>query len=129
MFLLPKDLAAKLCCLNRWISGIETQVEFLAAGGGAVIADATTARTLGAGDAGAYIRFTNAGAVTVTVPTDAGAQIAVGSEVVFRRHNGAGVITLTHPGVTVNNSALASSVPADGNFALKKIGANAWDAV
>lgn len=96
---------------------------------GNIVTDATTARTIGLSDAGKYIRFTNAGAITLTIPTNAVTAFPVGTEIVVRRHTGAGAITLSNAGVTVNNSALAPTIAAEGNFALKKVATDTWDVI
>jgi hypothetical protein len=90
------------------------------------ITDSTTARTLALSDANKYIRCTNAGAITITVPTDAGVNFPLDTTIYIRRTTSAGAITLSTTGVTVNDNDSAS-VPAGGTFALKKIAANTWD--
>lgn len=64
-----------------------------------VIEDDTVARTLKAGDSGAILYFTNAGAITLTVPAGLGRGFEVGIV-----QGGAGQITPTAgAGVTINN--------------------------
>ena len=116
--------------------------EGLAAGGGgggggtgggdtgdpaSVITEATTARTLALTDAGDYIRCVNAGTTTITVPTNAAVPFVIGAEIVFRRAGGP--LAIANAGVTVNNSALVATVAANGNFALKKVATDTWDAI
>ena len=87
----------------------------------------TTARTLALTDAGDYIRCTNAGTTTITVPTNAAVPFVIGVEIVFRRAGGP--LAIANAGVTVNNSALVATVAANGNFALKKVATDTWDAI
>ncbi len=90
-----------------------------------VVNDASTARVLSLGDAGDYIRFTNAGAITVTVPADSVTNFPIGTQIVIRRATGAGVITLA--GTPVINDDDSAGVAAGGVFAIKKINTNEWD--
>lgn len=94
-----------------------------------IVTDSTTSRTLALTDAGKYITFTNAGAITVTVPANASVAFPIGTEIYFRRDTAAGAITLSNAGVTVNGSSSAPAIPADGNFALKKKATNTWDLI
>lgn len=89
--------------------------------------DSSTARTLALADAVRYLRFTNVGAITLTVPTNASVAFPVGTVIPIRRATGAGAITLSITGVTVNGSAGAPSVAAGANFALQKIATDEWD--
>ena len=94
---------------------------------GGVVDDATAARTLALADSGKYIRFTNAGTATITVPTNAVVAFPVGTEIILRRH--AGPLAILNPGVTVNNAALIATIAAHGNVALKKVATDTWDAI
>lgn len=92
-----------------------------------IITDATGARTLSADDYFQYVRYTNATANVITIPTNAVLAIPLGTEVYGRRSSAAGAVSLSFAGVTVNGSANAAFVPQDGNFALKKIDIDEWD--
>jgi hypothetical protein len=93
------------------------------------VTDATTARTLSIADMLAYITNTNAGAFTLTIPTNSAVAIPVGTHVIWRRAAGAGAVTLAFAGVTVNGNALVPTIAADGNFGLYKKAANEWDVI
>lgn len=84
-------------------------------------------RALTLTDAWDYIRFTNATATVLTVPTNASVAFPIGTQIYFRRSASAGAITLSNAGVTVNGGANISSVPQSGNFALVKIDTDTWD--
>ena len=100
-------------------------------GVGAVVTDATTARTLALGDYNAWIRFTSASAVTLTIPLNAtvawginraveGVQAAAG-QVTF---TAAGGVTLNVPtGYNAKTRAQGSS------WGLIKVATDAWDLV
>lgn len=106
-----------LCCVERDLRA--------ATDADNIVTDATTARTLSLADAGQYLRFTNAGAITVTVPADAVTNFPVGTQIVLRRTTGAGAVTLA--GTPTVNGDASGSVAADGTFALKKVAADEWD--
>lgn len=99
------------------------------AGWNNIIAESTTARTIGLTDAGKYIRCSNAGTVTITIPTNAVTAFPIGSEIIFRRLSGAGAFALSNAGVTVNNSALAATIAVHGSFGLKKVATDEWDVI
>ena len=63
-----------------------------------VIQDDSTARVLSADDSGAFLYFTNAGAITLTVPAGLGKGFEVGIV-----QGGAGQVTPTSDGTTINN--------------------------
>lgn len=71
---------------NTW-SGTQT----FGAVVGTVVTDATTARTLSASDCGKTIRFTNAGAVAVEVPST----LAVGCHVALMQTTAGGQVTVS----------------------------------
>jgi len=114
--LLPDEQAAM-----REYFGIETDN---------LITDDTTARTLSAADARKYVTATNATGLTITVLTDAVVPIPAGTEFYYRRAAAAGPYSLSSSGVTINGGAAVGTVPADGNFCLKKkAAANEWDLI
>lgn len=75
-------------------TGLDTKMPL----NGTVIVDGTTSRSLSASDNGAIIRFTNAGAITLTIPAGLGAGFNVMIE-----QGGAGAITPTASGTTIFN--------------------------
>lgn len=94
-----------------------------------IATDASTARTLIKDDAGTYIRFTNAGAVTVTVPDDLTEAWSDGDEIHFHPTT-AGTVTLSPgAGVTINAPSSGGLVLAEAHATatLKKVGPNEWD--
>ena len=95
-----------------------------------VVTDATTARTIAAADSETYIRFTNAGAKTVTVDTNANVAIDIDSEFNIR-NSGAGNLTISpEAGVTINPPTGGTLVLLDGMAAtLKKIATDAFDLI
>ena len=110
-------------------TAIESQLTALGIPLNNIVTDATTARSLVLADAHKYITFTNAGAVTLTVPTNASVAFPIGTEIYIRRGSAAGAITLSNAGVTVNGSTTAPTIAPDGNFALKKKATNEWDLI
>lgn len=89
---------------------------------------AGTTYILDADDVWRHLRFTNAGAVTLTVPTNASIALPIGSRIRCTQA-GAGVVTLAPAvGVTLNSrdAALASA----GQFAvfeIEKVATDEWD--
>lgn len=69
----------------------------------------------------ATIRFTNAGTVTITLPTSLGSGY---EEIRLVRQGGA--LALSFAGVTVENSANVAACPVGGNVTLKRISTNTW---
>lgn len=90
-----------------------------------VITDANTSRTLATTDAGVYIRLTNAGVCTITIPTDAVAGWTTNATIQFRVAGG--IPVFTHPGVTVVSSPAFAGLAANDTFTLKRVGADTWD--
>jgi hypothetical protein len=90
----------------------------------AVITDATTARTLSAGDNGAIIRFTNSSPITVTVPT-----AFSGCSCVLQWLDTVGTVTVTPQTTAVNGGSDPIVLSAGrGAVALMPTGvANSWD--
>jgi hypothetical protein len=86
-----------------------------------------TSDTLTAADADRYLRCTNAGAVTVTVPPDASVAFPVGTEVHLRQA-GAGQVTIAEgSGVTVNTSETLALRKQHATITLLKVAADEWD--
>lgn len=94
-----------------------------------LIADSTTARTLLLSDSGKYLRFTNAAAVTVTVPADSSVPFLVGSQVHIRQA-GLGAVSFSAAGGVTINAPASGSLDLAGQGAavtLIKVAANEWD--
>lgn len=93
-----------------------------------VTTDATTARLLSLGDAGLYVRFTNAAAKTLTVQDNADEAIPISFQT-HGRNAGAGDLTIVEDtSVTVNPPAGGTLViPEGGTFTLKKVATDEWD--
>ncbi len=95
-----------------------------------VLTEADTARTLGLADANAYLRFTNAGASTATIPPQSGTAWAANTEIHIRRA-AAGSLTLTPgSGVTLNAPSGGTLVMTDRmSVTLKRVAENVWDVI
>lgn len=92
-----------------------------------VINETSTARTLSTADENQYIRCTNASQTTVTIPPEAIQPWSDGAVIYFRRVGGA---ILIQPGTNVTISGEpSSSILANQNFAIKKVGTNIWDLI
>jgi len=92
-----------------------------------IITDATTARQLSLVDINKHLRFTTAGAITITIPLDATDDLPKG----FGCENeqaGVGIITYVPEGPVVIHSkdAKLSSNGQYGSSYVKKIGPNEW---
>lgn len=96
-----------------------------------VITDATGARTLSATDRGAYVRFTNVTASTLTVPTNATVAFAIG-ETFNGIQAAAGKITIAaSSGVTINAPAeyKAGTRAQGAPYCLIKVATDTWDLI
>lgn len=93
-----------------------------------VITDATTARVSVIGDAGGYVRFTNASAATYTIAPQSSVAWATDTEIHIRRA-AAGDLTLTPgSGVTLNAPSGGTLVMTDRmSVTLKRVGTDVWD--
>lgn len=96
-----------------------------------VVTDASGARTLSVGDRGAWLRFTNATATILTIPTNASVGFAVG-ETFNGIQGAAGKVTIVGAGgVTVNiptdykNNTRALGAP----LCLIKVATDTWDLI
>jgi hypothetical protein len=88
-----------------------------------VTTDATTSRTLAAGDCGTVIQFTSASAVTVTVPTGLGAGCNV-----IASQSGAGVVSFTASSTTLRQLAgTASTAGQHAKVSLYATTDSLWD--
>lgn len=96
-----------------------------------VVTDSTSSRTLSLADRGAWLRFTNATATTVTVPTNASVAFSVGESINGIQAAAGKVLVSAEPGVTVNVPAeYKNNTRAQGSpFCLIKVGTNAWDLI
>lgn len=80
-----------------------------------------------AGDAGKYVRGSNASAQTYTVPPNATVAFSTGTQIVVRQA-GAGQITIAEgSGVTVNTSQTLKTRAQHSTITLIKVGTNEWD--
>lgn len=95
---------------------------------GLVVTDSTAARNIAAGDAGSYVRFTNAAAKTVTFRPESTQALPAGSLFTLR-NVGAGSMTLAPgSGVTITPAAGGSLVFTTGKTAqVKRIAADAFE--
>ncbi len=96
-----------------------------------IITDASTARTLSIADRGSWLRFTNAGSVALTVPTNASVAFAIG-EVFNGVQAAAGQISIGGAGgVTINRpSEYNPKTRAQGApYCLIKVATDTWDLI
>lgn len=84
-----------------------------------------SAYTLVLDDAYSYIRFTDAGAVTLTVPTNAAVAFEIGTVIEVYAAGAGGVTIQGDTGVTVNG---AGDLSENGAASLTKIAEDEWDA-
>ena len=97
-------------------------------GGSRVIDEPLATRTLNLSDVNSYIRYSNTGNITVTVPNDATVAWPSGAEIYHRRGSGAGAISLTGSSVNFYNGAESLNVAEYGTFAIKHTNnLNGWD--
>lgn len=96
----------------------------------AVVTDATTARTLALADNRKYIRLTNAASCVITVPPTGSVAWVTDKTLIVFRIAAAGIPSITEgAGVTVNNKTALAGMAQHQTFALKYLGANAWDVI
>jgi hypothetical protein len=92
-----------------------------------VTTQAGTAYTAVAGDANSYIRFTNGGTITFTIPPNSSVAYAIGTEITFEQA-GAGLLSVAAgAGVTINSRA--GDLTLAGQYAvaaMKKVGTDTW---
>lgn len=99
-------------------------------GGSAVITESTTARTLALTDNGAYIRFTNASASTVTIPPQSSVAWGATAEIHIRRAAAANLTLTPGSGVTLNAPSGGSLVMTNAmSVTLKRVAADVWDVI
>lgn len=93
-----------------------------------VITESTTARTLGLTDAENYIRFNNAAAKTLTVPTNATVAFPIGTTISGNSATAGQLTIVAASGVTINTpETLKLRARAFTSFVLTKIGTDVWD--
>lgn len=95
--------------------------------GSAINAQSGTSYTLALGDAGLLLTLNNAGAITLTIPTNASVAFPVGTKIDLAQL-GAGQVTVSPAGGVTLNSYL-SKVSLAGQYApgtLKKTATNTW---
>jgi hypothetical protein len=104
---------------------VATTAHVHAAVRGAVITITGASVTISSEYYNRYTRFTNSGAITITLPSLTG--VPVGTSIKIRRGPSAGVITLSHVGIIVNGND-STNVPQNGTFELKYISVtDGWD--
>lgn len=85
-----------------------------------------TTDTLSAADHGKVIRYTNASAVTVTIPTDASEDLDDGFWALLYAE-GAGGVSLSTSGITLTGSSPSTGVAQnEGLLVIKTAAANTW---
>jgi hypothetical protein len=93
--------------------------------GGLVTTETGTTDTLAVGDADDTIIYTNAGAVTVTIPLNATAAIRIGSFITLVQGPAGGVVTASPTGgVTLNGATATGGV--NTSLTLFKAGTDTW---
>lgn len=103
------------------------QLWFKTAGPRPVKTDSTTARTISLSDYDALLLFTNAAAVTVTIPLNSSVAFPIGTEIQFYQ-SGAGQVTLTPAsGVTLATLAGLATKSQGAKINALKIGADTWN--
>lgn len=109
---------------------LEVGGEAVASQGMPYIAESTTARTLALTDSGNYIRCTNSGATTVTIPPNSSVAFPTGAEVIIFQA-GAGQVTIAAgAGVTLNSKEGNLKISAQyAAVTCKKVATDTWDVI
>lgn len=95
-----------------------------------VFNESTSARALGLADAGAYIRFTNAAASTVTVAAQSSVAWVADTEVHIRRAGAGNLNLAAGAGVTLNAPSGGTLIMTDRmSVTLKRVAENEWDVI
>ena len=92
-----------------------------------IIEDVTTARTLSITDASKYIRMSNVGLITLTVPLESVVNFEIGTEIEFEQGLTGAIEFVGDIGVTINS--FDSSYITAGQYAtvsIKKIASDTW---
>jgi len=96
----------------------------------ATFVNTSTSRTLGLSDAWRYLRPTNSGAITLTVPTNADVAFEASTEITIRAAGSGNVTLAGGPGVTINPPANGTLVLSPGmTVVLKRVGSSLWDLI
>lgn len=111
--------------LDESVSQAEVLELIATAGTGAVIDEATNARTLSLGDVGKYIYLTNVSGCTVTLPNDTTVLWTGNPEIELWVQSTVAPTIALGAGVTVNN--LAKPKPQYSTIRLKRVAANTWN--
>ncbi len=94
------------------------------------ITESGTTRTIGRADVGQFVRLTNAGACTITVPANSTTAFEDGDTVYFRVTTVSPAALTLGSGVTVNNAAAITTLPQHSTFALRRTATtDVWDFV
>jgi len=114
---------------TRWVLIGSTHRQTIAALRPGVITDSSTARTLSVGDENNIIRFTNGGAITVTVPTEASEPFEAGS-IIHLHQEGAGQITVASAvGVSLRAAIGLRTRVQYSSLSLVKVESNTWNVI
>lgn len=94
-----------------------------------ITTESTTSRTLNLTDANDYIRCTNSGATTITIPLNSSVAFPVGTQIdVFQA--GAGQVAFAAgAGVTINKAEGLKISAQNKAASLKKVATNEWDLI
>lgn len=92
------------------------------------ITDTTTSRILSLTDVDKYIRFTNTGAISVTIPTNTSVAIPIDSDIHIRQAN-TGQITLVPENgtVTIATAETLKTRKIGSTLTIRKVDVNQWD--
>jgi hypothetical protein len=94
------------------------------------ITESGTTRTIGRADVGQFVRLTNAGACTITVPANSTTAFEDGDTIYFRVTTVSPAALTLGSGVTVNNAAAITTLPQHSTFALRRTATtDVWDFV
>lgn len=94
-----------------------------------VSAEAETAYTFDLADAGTYVRFSNAAAITVTVPPNATVAYPIGTQITLVQGAVGQVTVAAGAGVTINSPETLKLRAQYSTATLTKIATDAWDLV
>jgi hypothetical protein len=92
-----------------------------------ILTHTTTTRTAAMEDAVEYVRFTNAGAITYTIPPNSAVPFPINTVIEFEQA-GAGAVTVA-PGVGVTINSRGADLTLAGQYAvaaIRKVGTDTW---
>lgn len=95
-----------------------------------VVGVSTTSRTAGLSDINTYMRFTNGGASTFTIPPQSSVTWTADAELHVRRASGANLTLTPGAGVTLNAPSGGTLVMTNAmSVTLKRVGPDEWDVI